>query len=40
MMMPDYQKTCFAGVLFDYIHLNLKSYTQTNVNLFEKPREV
>lgn len=38
--MPEYQKTCFAGVLFDYISINLKAHTQSSTNLFEKPREV
>jgi len=38
--MPDLQKTMFAGVLFDYISLNLETYINKSQNLFEKPREV
>jgi hypothetical protein len=30
----------FAGVLFDYISLNLETYINKSQNLFEKPREV
>lgn len=30
----------FAGVLFDYISLNLENYIDKSQNLFEKPREV
>ena len=40
--MTETQRTMFAGVLFDYVSVNLDPFSRTNsaINLFEKPREI